>query len=103
MYREITTKCWSIREVNKNLRDRKSLVDHTIRYLKKATAELATMLNDQNARSPGEIIQVTDGQGKTRSFTIDEVAVMLKDVKKIVELNLIDNIDRWAHEKIRPI
>jgi len=101
MYREITTKCWSIREVNKNLRDRKSLMDYSIRYLKKATSDLATMLNDHNARSPGEIIQVTDAQGRIRSFTIDEVAMMLKDIKKIVELNLIDNIDRWAHEKIR--
>jgi hypothetical protein len=94
--REIVTMCWSIKEVNRNLSDRPQLSDYSIRYLKKACSELALMMSEAGRTSPNEAIEVTDRSGQKRSFGLEEVAEMLNDVKKIVELNLIDHIDQWA-------
>jgi hypothetical protein len=101
MYKDIGTKCWSIKEVNKNLGDRQPLVDYSVNYLKKACSDLAVMLQDAGKKEPGEMIEVMDQSGKKRSFSLEEVAGMLSDVKKIVELNLIDHIDKWAKLKLR--
>jgi len=36
MYRDILTMCWSIKEVNRNLSDRKPISEFSIKYLKNA-------------------------------------------------------------------
>ncbi len=95
-YRDILTMCWSIKEVNRNLTDRKATSDYSIRYLKNACSELALMVRDAGKSTPGESIEIIDKAGKKKSFTLKDVAEMLYDTKKIIELNLIDNIDRWA-------
>ncbi len=96
MYRDILTMCWSIREVNKNLTDRKATSDYSIAYLKNACSELALMIRDAGRASPGDSIEVVDKAGQKKSFALKDVAEMLYDTRKIMELNLIDNIDRWA-------
>jgi len=96
MYRDILTMCWSIKEVNKNLADRKATSDYSIAYLKNACSELALMVREAGKASPGDCIEVIDKTGKKKSFALKEVAEMLYDARKIMELNLIDNIDRWA-------
>jgi hypothetical protein len=45
---------------------------------------------------PKEAIEVVDKSGQKKSFALNDVAEMLYDTRKIVELNLIDNIGRWA-------
>ena len=45
---------------------------------------------------PNEAIDVVDKKGQKKSFALNDVAEMLYDTRKIVELNLIDNISRWA-------
>jgi hypothetical protein len=96
MYRDIVTMCWSIREVNRNLSDRKSTVDYSIKYLKNACANLAGILKEVDKSVPNEAIEVIDGKGRRKTFSLKEVADMLYDARKIMELNLIDTIDRWA-------
>ena len=96
MYRDILTMCWSIKEVNKNLTDRKITSDYSIAYLKNACSELALMVRDAGKASPGDSIEVVDKAGKKKSFALKDVAEMLYDTRKIMELNLIDNIDLWA-------
>jgi hypothetical protein len=97
MYQDVVTKCWSIREVNRNLIDREATSDLSINYLTKACEELADLLRSgSNSKMK---IEVIDKNGKKRKFTQAEVAEMLGDVKKIFELNLIDCIDRWARSK----
>lgn len=96
MYRDILTMCWSIKEVNKNLSDRKSIADYSIKYLKNACSNLAGMIREQGMSMPGEAIEVTDKNGQKKKLALNDVAEMLYDARKIVELNLIDNIDRWA-------
>ncbi len=96
MYRDILTMCWSIKEVNKNLSDRKSIADYSIKYLKNACSNLAGMIRKQGMSMPGEAIEVTDKKGQKKKLALNDVAEMLYDARKIVELNLIDNIDRWA-------
>ncbi len=91
MYRDILTVCWSIKEVNKNLSDRKS-----IKYLKNACSELAGMIRELSISAPGEAIEVTDKNGQKNKIYLSDVSEMLYDARKIMELNLIDNIDRWA-------
>lgn len=99
-YRDILTMCWSIKEVNRNLTDRKATSDYSIRYLKNACSELALMVRDAGKSMPDEAIGVVDKAGKKKSFALKDVAEMLYDARKIVELNLIDNIDRWARERL---
>lgn len=99
MYQDILTMCWSIKEVNKNLSDRKQLTDYSIKYLKNACAELAEMIKMIANSKPGEQIIVLSKNGQKKSFALGEVALMLYDPRKIVELNLIDNVDRWARSE----
>jgi hypothetical protein len=96
MYRDILTMCWSIKEVNKNLSDRKSVTDYSIKYLKNACSELAGMIRELGMSMPSEAIEVTDKKGQMRRIYLKDISEMLYDARKIVELNLIDNIDRWA-------
>lgn len=96
MYRDILTMCWSIKEVNKNLSDRKSVIDYSIKYLKNACSELARMIRELDMSMPGEAIEVTDNKGQMRRIYLSDISEMLYDARKIVELNLIDNIDHWA-------
>ncbi len=96
MYRDILTVCWSIKEVNKNLSDRKSITDYSIKYLKNACSELAGMIRELSISAPGEAIEVTDKKGQKSKIYLSDVSEMLYDARKIMELNLIDNIDRWA-------
>ncbi|MGC9514058.1 MAG: hypothetical protein ACP5EL_00190 [Methanocrinis sp.] len=99
MYENIITMCWSIREVNKNLQDRESMADYSIDYLKKACRELSEMLTTGKGVSLDEEIEVANRAGNATKFTIGEVAEMLNDAKKIIEFNLIDNVDRWARSQ----
>ena len=91
--------CWSIKEVNKNLSDRKQLTDYSIKYLKNACSELAEMIKQVSSSRPREQIVVINKNGQKKPFALGEVAEMLYDPRKIVELNLIDNVDRWARSK----
>ncbi len=96
MYRDILTICWSIKEVNKNLADRKSTSDFSIKYLKNACSLLAGQMQKISKSMPQEVLDVVDKKGLKKCFTMHEVAEMLYDTRKIVELNLIDNISLWA-------
>ena len=96
MYRDILTICWSIKEVNKNLTDRKSTSDFSIKYLKNACSVLAGQMREISKSMPNEVLEVVDKKGAKKSLSLHEVAEMLYDPRKIVELNLIDNISRWA-------
>ena len=100
MYRDILTMCWSIKEVNRNLSDRKTVTDYSIKYLKNACSDLAGMIRKLSISMPGEAIDVTDKKGQMRRVSLSDVSEMLYDARKIVELNLIDNIDRWARGHI---
>lgn len=99
MYSQIITICWSIRQVNRNLSDRKSLSDYSIKYLRDACLKLGDMLTQVDQVNPGEEIKVTDHDGKVRAFSLKEVAKMLSDAKKIREFQLIDHVDKWASAK----
>lgn len=101
MYRDILTMCWSIKEVNKNLSDRKSMTDYSIKYLKNACSELAGMIREVSQSKPGAKIEVVDHNGYKKAIALADVAEMLYDAKKIIELNLIDNIDRWARAETK--
>ncbi len=92
--------CWSIKEVNKNLSDRKSVTDYSIKYLKNACSQLAGMIRELDRSKPGVAIDVTDKKGQTRRISLSDISEMLYDARKIVELNLIDNIDRWARKHL---
>ncbi len=100
MYRDVITLCWSIKEVNKNLSDRKSTSDLSIKYLKNACSLLAGNLREIGKSHPKEVIEVIDLKGSKKSFALAEVAEMLYDARKIIELNLIDNIVAWAFVRI---
>lgn len=100
MYRDILTMCWSIKEVNKNLTDRKPTSDYSIKYLKKACSELAVLMRDIGKSKPDVSVEVIDKMGQKKSFALKDVADMLYDTPKIVELNLIDNIGRWARDRM---
>ena len=100
MYRDILTICWSIKEVNKNLTDRKSTSDYSIKYLKNACSVLAEKIRVIGKSMPKDVIEVVDKNGKKMSFTMHEVAEMLYDTRKIVELNLIDNVSKWAKSRM---
>jgi hypothetical protein len=102
MYRDILTICWSIKEVNRNLTDRKSTSDFSIKYLKNACSILAGQVREMGKSMPAEVIVVVDNRGEKKSFALAEVAEMLFDTRKIVELNLIDNISRWARARLTP-
>jgi hypothetical protein len=99
MYQDILTMCWSIKEVNKNLSDRKQLTDYSIKYLKDSCTELAEMIKKIASSIPGEQIVVLSKNAKKNHYALKEVADMLYDPRKIVELDLIDNVDRWARSK----
>jgi hypothetical protein len=101
MYRDILTMCWSIKEVNRNLSDRKSVTDYSIKYLKNACSELAGMIRELGMSMPGEAIDVADKKGQIRRVSLNDVSEMLYDARKIVEFNLIDNIDRWARTHLK--
>jgi len=96
MYKDILTMCWSIKEVNKNLADRKTTSDYSITYLKNACAKLAGMMRVLSKSEPDETIEVVDKKGQKRRISLGDVSEMLYDARKIVELNLIDSISRWA-------
>jgi hypothetical protein len=100
MYRDILTMCWSIKEVNKNLADRKSTSDFSIRYLKNACSDLAELMRKMSKTMPDDVLNVVDKMGGKKSITLHEVADMLYDPRKIMELNLIDNISRWAKARM---
>jgi predicted CopG family antitoxin len=100
MYRDILTTCWSIKEVNKNLADRKSTSDFSIKYLKNSCSNLAGLMRAMSKSHPNEVLEVVDKRGAKKSFPLIEVAEMLYDTRKIVELNLIDNISRWARDRL---
>jgi hypothetical protein len=100
MFRDILTICWSIKEVNKNLTDRKSTSDFSIKYLKNACSTLAEQMRKISKSMPQEVIEVVDRKGGKKSIPMHEVAEMLYDTRKIVELNLIDNISRWANARM---
>lgn len=99
MSRDILTMCWSIKQVNRNLSDRKSTSDYSIKYLKNACSELAGMMRTLAKSMPNEAIDVVDVKGKKKSIALNDVAEMLYDARKIVELNLIDNIDSWVRSR----
>ncbi len=96
MYRDILTMCWSIKEVNRNLSDRKPIADYSIKYLKNACADLAVLIKQVDKSFPNEAIEVVDSKGQKKTFALKAVADMLYDARKIMELNLINNIDSWA-------
>ncbi len=96
MYMDILTICWSIKEVNKNLSDRLTTSDYSIKYLKNTCSVLAGQMREIGKSVPEEKIEVIDRMGLKKSFALTDVAEMLYDTRKIVELNLIDNISRWA-------
>ncbi|HQE96977.1 MAG TPA: hypothetical protein PKY20_02170, partial [Methanothrix sp.] len=100
IYRDILTMCWSIKEVNRNLSDRKPTSEFSIKYLKNACSDLAGMMRETGKSMPEENLEVVDRSGAKKSFKLQEVAEMLYDPRKIVELNLIDNISRWAGAKL---
>lgn len=100
MYRDILTMCWSIKEVNRNLSDRKPTSEFSIKYLKNACSTLAGMMRETGKSMPEERLEVVDKSGAKKSFTLQEISEMLYDPRKIVELNLIDNINRWARARL---
>jgi len=100
MFRDILTICWSIKEVNKNLSDRKSISDVSIKFLKNSCSNLAGLIRAAGKTMPNESLLVVDKMGAKKSFSLSEVAEMLYDTRKIVELNLIDNISQWARAKL---
>ncbi len=100
MYRDILTMCWSIKEVNKNLSDRKPTSEYSINYLKNACSNLAMLMRELAKSMPQEVIDVVDSKGQKKNFSLYDVSEMLYDARKIIELNLIDNIDRWARGRM---
>jgi len=99
MNRDILTLCWSIKQVNKNLSDRKSTSDYSIKYLKSSCSDLAGMMRTLAKSMPQEAIDVVDKKGEKKRIALNDVSEMLYDARKIVELNLIDNIDSWVRAK----
>jgi len=99
MKRDILTLCWSIKQVNKNLSDRKSTSDYSIKYLKSSCSDLAGMMRTLAKSMPQEAIDVVDKKGEKKRIALNDVSEMLYDARKIVELNLIDNIDRWVRAR----
>ena len=100
MYKDILTMCWSIKEVNKNLSDRKSISEYSIKYLKNACSELASMMRKMAKSMPDETLEVVDKTGHKKSIALKDVAEMLYDARKIMELNLIDNVGNWANARM---
>jgi ABC-type Na+ transport system ATPase subunit NatA len=100
MYKEVNTLCWSIKQVNKNLSDRKALADYSVSYLKAACEELSRMTLELASSLPKEAINVVD-KGKKKKIALAEAAEMLHDPKKIIELNLIDSIESWAKAQLK--
>ncbi|MCJ7443196.1 MAG: hypothetical protein MUO26_01470 [Methanotrichaceae archaeon] len=99
MYRDILTICWSIREVNKNLSDRKSTVDFSIKYLNKACLKLSESIRDLSKEMPNEAIDAVNEKGQKIKLSLNDISDMLQDPKKILEYHLIDLIDGWARTK----
>ncbi|NPV61838.1 MAG: hypothetical protein HPY61_04275 [Methanotrichaceae archaeon] len=99
MFDDVHTMCWSIKEVNRNLSDRKSVSDYSVTYLKKACSDLAKEIRVISKSRPGEKIEVVDRAGVKRYLDLKDVSEMLYDARKIVELNLIDHIDSWAKSR----
>ncbi len=99
MNRDILTLCWSIKQVNRNLSDRKSTSDYSIKYLKSSCSDLAGMMRTLAKSMPQEAIDVVDKKGEKKRIALNDVSEMLYDARKIVELNLIDNIDSWVRAK----
>ena len=100
MYRDILTTCWSIKQVNRNLADRKLTSDYSIKYLKNACSELANMIRKMAKSMPDETLEVVDKTGHKKSIALKDVAEMLYDARKIMELNLIDNVGNWAKARM---
>ena len=57
------------------------------------------MIKQVSSSRPREQIVVIIKNGQKKPFALREVAEMLYDPRKIVELNLIDNVDLWARSK----
>jgi len=53
-------------------------------------------MRESSKSKPGAVIEVVDKKGQKKSIALNDVAEMLYDARKIMELNLIDNISRWA-------
>ena len=83
-----------------DLSDRKPISDFSIKYLKNACSTLAGLMRERGKSMPEERLEVVDKAGAKKSFSLQEVSEMLYDPRKIVELNLIDNISRWARAKL---
>ena len=96
MYRDIITICWSIKEVNRNLSDRKATADFSIKYLNKACQQLSELIGDLSMEMPNETIEAVNGKGQKMRLYLGDIAEMLEDSKKILEYHLIDLIDNWA-------
>ena len=100
MYKDILTMCWSIKEVNKNLTDRKSISEYSIKYLKNACSDLAGIMRKMAKSMPDETLEVVDKTGNKKRIALKDVAEMLYDTRKIMELNLIDNVGDWAKARM---
>jgi hypothetical protein len=96
MYGDIITICWSIREVNRNLSDRKTTADFSIKYLNKACLQLSELIGDLSIKMPNETIDATNDKGQRMRLYLGDIAEMLQDSRKILEYHLIDLIDSWA-------
>jgi hypothetical protein len=99
MYRDIKTICWSIKEVNRNLSDRKATADFSIKYLNKACQQLSELIRDLSKEMPNEAIDAENDKGQKMNLSLGDIAEMLKDSKKILEYHLIDLIDSWSQIK----
>lgn len=84
MYRDILTiVLWSIKEVNRNLSDRKPISEFSIKYLKNFCSTLARMIGRQAESMPGEAGGCGQGGGAKKSFTLKEVSEMLYDPREL--------------------
>jgi hypothetical protein len=91
--------CWSIKEVNKNLSDRRATTDFSIEYLKRACLKLSNLIRDLGKEMPDEALEVVNDKGQKIKFSLSDIADMLQDSKKILEYRLIDLIDSWARRQ----
>ena len=57
------------------------------------------MIREIGLSHPQDAIDVAGKNGQKKSFALKDISEMLYDPRKIIELNLIDNIDLWARTK----
>ena len=99
MYRDIITMCWSIKEVNRNLSDRRATADFSIEYLKRACLKLSNLIRDLGEEMPDVALEVVNDKGQKIKLSLSDIADMLQDFKKILEYRLIDLLDSWARQQ----